>query len=775
MASRTSDAGPSGLPTNLPRPIFPRPVLIESLESRTLLTTYSLQTLIALGGNSGLAAANGSLLVTSNDSVYGTAPRGGIDRAGSIFALAKGQTTFTTLAFLTGTHGADPVGGVVMDAAGNLYGTTVYTTNGLSGNYSRLTGIVGAGDGTIFELPKGSHTITTLATFNGTDGQSPQGTLVIDASGNLFGTTRTGGAFGDGTVFELSAGSGSIITLASFNGANGSNPIAPLLLDSAGNLFGTTPTGGANGDGTVFEIPAGGTLTTLATFDGANGASPQAGLVESASGDLFGSASAGGDNGDGNLYEVAAGSSAITPLASFAGTDGSAPQGQLAIDSAGDVFGTARLSGSADDGTVFEWMSGGNAITTIASFNALNGSLPDGLAADGNGNYFALTSSGGGFGLGTLDRILQGGIANTPGNFSVVEGRTTIPPVVVGGQVLDQTLTVAMTDAIPVNGAVTLRLYVSSDNAIDFSATFVRTFIASENFKAGVQFAVNFPILSLPTTLPTGFYRLLVQATDPVGNIATATSGPGVEIVAPAVSYSATFTQISLPAQSISGARTPAVASILLSNDGNISSQGLITEQLFLSPDGSVANGTLVHTGGQLLFLHVGDQVALRLPLRQIPDGLSGEYYLVAVITGRTGATTTIISPSTYSIEPGAAVISARINSFTPTTVNPATSKPATLSITLTNSGNIPAGGAGDPFTLTLGLTSADGTQTIPLQSFSAAILLNPGQSKTVKLHFRSSLLTSVSAGTWLSAIAVSAIAGSPATSATAPTPISVT
>lgn len=751
------------------------PLLVESLESRTLLTTYSLQTLISLGGNSGLAVANGSLLVTSSDAIYGTAPRGGLDRAGSIFAKIKGSTTFATLAYLTGTHGADPVGGLVMDAAGNLYGTTVYTTNGLTGNYSRLTGTIGAGDGTIFELPKGSHTITTLFTFDGTDGESPEGTLVIDAKGDLLGTTRTGGAFNDGTVFELPAGSSTVITLASFNGTNGSNPFSPLLLDSAGDLFGTTPTGGVNGDGTVFEIPAGGSLVTLGSFDGTNGASPAAGLVEDANGNLYGSASAGGVDGEGVVFEIAAGSNAITLLASFAGTNGSDPQGQLAIDSSADVFGTARINGSADEGTAFEVVSGSNAITPIASFNGTNGSLPNGLVADGNGNYYTLTSSGGGYGLGTLDRLLQGGTANTPGNFSIVEGRTTIPSVVVGGQVVDDTLTCGLTDVLPVNGGVTLRLYVSSDGVIDSSSSYVRTFIAPENIKAGVQFAINFPIISLPTTLATGFYRLLVQATDPVGNVAIATTGPGVEIVAPAVSYSATFTNISLPAQSVSGARTPAVAAILLSNDGNIASQGLITEQLYLSPDGSVANGTLVQTGGQLIFLDVGEQIGIRLPLVQIPAGLSGAYYLVAVITGRTGATTTITSAATYSIEPGAAAISAAINSFTPTTVNPSSSQACTVSVTLTNTGNIPAGGAAEPFTLMLGLTSADGTQTISLQSFSSAILLNPGHSKTVKLKFRSSLLASVSAGTWLPTITVGAIAGSPAAFASGPTPITVT
>lgn len=769
MGSRTFAAGPRRFPIQMTQSH------LESLESRTLLSTYSLQTLLALGGNSGLAAANPSLLVTSNDTVYGTAPRGGIDRSGSIFALVKGSSTFATLAYLTGTHGSDPVGGLVMDAAGNLYGTTVYTTTGLSGNYSRQTGVIGAGDGTIFELPKGSSTITTLATFNGTNGQSPEGTLVIDANGDLFGTTRAGGASGDGTVFELPAGSGSIVTLASFNGANGSNPFSPLLIDSAGDLFGTTPTGGTSGDGTVFEIPSGGSLTTLASFSGTDGASPSSGLVEDSGGNLYGNAASGGAGGQGDVYEIAAGSSAITAIASFAGTNGADPQGELAIDSSGDLFGTAQLNGSANDGTVFEIANGSNAITTIASFNGANGSLPQGLAADGNGNYFALTTAGGTYELGSIDRVLLGGTANTPGNFSLVEGRTTVPPVVVGGEVLDDTLTVAMTDVLPVNGGITLRLYVSSDDAIDSSATFVRTYIAPENIKAGVQFAVNFPILSLPTTLPTGFYRMLVQATDTVGNIATATTGPGVEIVAPAVSYDASFRQISLPAQSVSGTRTPAVATISLANDGNIPSQGPLTEQLYFSPDGTVANGTLVNAKIQLLYLDVGEQATLRVPLVQIPTGLSGEYYLVAVITGSTGATATITSASTYSILPGAAAIAARINSVQPGTINPDSPAMVKVSITLANSGNIPAGGAADPFTLDLSLTSPDGTQTVAVQSLKSAVIVAPGQSKTVKLTFRSSQLASVAAGTWLPTISVAAIAGSAATSATGPTPITVT
>ena len=116
----------------------------------------------------------------------------------------------------------------------------------------------------MFEIAQGSGTITTLASFNGTDGLSPNGGLVMDSSGNLYGTTAFGDigytgaiATGDGSVFEIAQGSGAITTLESFNGTNGWAPLSGLIVDSSGNLYGTTTTGGANGDGTVFELTNG--------------------------------------------------------------------------------------------------------------------------------------------------------------------------------------------------------------------------------------------------------------------------------------------------------------------------------------------------------------------------------------------------------------------------------------------------------------------------------------------------------------------------------------
>src|SRR5262249_27533773 len=145
--------------------------------------------------------------------------------------------------------------------------------------------------GTVFELAAGSGTITTLASFNGSNGANPLGVLIFDSAGNLYGTTNLGGAANDGTVFELAAGSGTITTLATFTGTNGANPQAGLLMDGSGNLYGTTRNGGAYNDGTVFKVaPGSGVITTLASFSVYVGYFPLSSLVMDGSGNLYGTA-----------------------------------------------------------------------------------------------------------------------------------------------------------------------------------------------------------------------------------------------------------------------------------------------------------------------------------------------------------------------------------------------------------------------------------------------------------------------------------------------------
>src|SRR5262249_39322694 len=134
----------------------------------------------------------------------GTTQVGGASNDGTVFEIAEGSGTITTLASFNGPNGADPEAGLIMDSSGNLYGTTV-----LGGPESH-----GTSPGTVFELAKGSNTITTLA-FIG-DGSEPSGGLIMDSSGNLYGTTERGGASDRGSVFELAKGSNTITTLVSF-------------------------------------------------------------------------------------------------------------------------------------------------------------------------------------------------------------------------------------------------------------------------------------------------------------------------------------------------------------------------------------------------------------------------------------------------------------------------------------------------------------------------------------------------------------------------------
>jgi uncharacterized repeat protein (TIGR03803 family) len=130
---------------------------------------------------------------------------------------------------------------LIEDSQGDLFGVTA-------------NGGPGSSIGTIYELPAGSDTIVTLASFTGANGGSPQAGLLMDAAGDLFGTCFNGGADDDGTVFELPAGSSTILTLATFDGGNGEFPYSSLVADSAGDLYGTTLDGGTDNDGEIFKI-----------------------------------------------------------------------------------------------------------------------------------------------------------------------------------------------------------------------------------------------------------------------------------------------------------------------------------------------------------------------------------------------------------------------------------------------------------------------------------------------------------------------------------------
>jgi uncharacterized repeat protein (TIGR03803 family) len=320
--------------------------------------------------------ANPSAGVTfdASGNLWGTTFDGGTDNGepgndGTVFEIAKDSSSITTVASFTGGNGEFP-NGVTFDADGNLWGTT----SGGGGN----------GDGTVFEIAVGSSSITTVASFTGGNGEAPLAGVTFDASGNLWGTTWGGASSGTwdgvsnlGTVFEIIKGSSSITTVAAFTGGNGDYPSGGVTFDTSGNLWGTTGQGGASGfygDGTVFEIAHGSSsITTVASFNGSNGAGPE-GVTFDASGNLWGTTQGGGAN-DGTVFEIPKGSSGIITVGAFAGGNGEEPTG-MTFDASGNLWGTTYGGGQSGDGTVFELVPAPSPTVTLAS-------PPSPLAYDG--------------------------------------------------------------------------------------------------------------------------------------------------------------------------------------------------------------------------------------------------------------------------------------------------------------------------------------------------------------------------------------------------------
>jgi uncharacterized repeat protein (TIGR03803 family) len=318
--------------------------------------------------------------------LYGTTILRGAYNQGSVWEIANGSNSITTLdSFSSPYVPPNPYGGVTMDAQGNLYGTT--SAGGGANEY-----------GSVWEIAKGSNTITTIATFNSNNGQVPESGLIIDSKGNLYGTTSGGGGGGadtGGTVFEIVKGSNTITTLASFTGVNGSRPYSSLTMDAQGNLYGTTYYGGTSNNGTVFEIVKGSnTITTLASFTYANGANPIGGVSVDSHGNLFGTTTEGGnaDAPSGTVWEIVKGSNTITTLAEFIGSNGQSPTSDVTIDANGNLYGTTSGAGPDQYGTLWEIASGSNTLDTLVSFGGANGANPyAGLTMDADGQFYGTT------------------------------------------------------------------------------------------------------------------------------------------------------------------------------------------------------------------------------------------------------------------------------------------------------------------------------------------------------------------------------------------------
>ena len=307
-----------------------------------------------------------------------------------------------------GTDGAEPAVGVLRDPAGNLFGTTAGGGTGYSG--------------VVFKVDAAGNETVVHAFADWRDGWSPYAGLTADSEGNLYGTTSQGGP-GLGTVFKLDSAGRETLLYSFRGGADGAQPWANVIRDSAGNLYGTAQFGGTGNAGVVFKVDATGQETVLYSFTGgADGAQPVAGLVRDAAGNLFGTTEFGGTANLGVVFEVSAtGQEAV--LHSFAGAaDGARPLSGLAPGPRGFFYGTTFEGGAKYSGVLYIVNPAGEMSVVYTFTGQADGGGPVGaMTSDSAGNFYGTTEFGGTGGAGGFGVVYK---IDPIGNLTVLHSFT---------------------------------------------------------------------------------------------------------------------------------------------------------------------------------------------------------------------------------------------------------------------------------------------------------------------------------------------------------------
>jgi uncharacterized repeat protein (TIGR03803 family) len=393
--------------THLLRRIGPKVLLVAAVISllSIALRTANAQTLTTLysftGGADGGSPYFGDLVLDAKGNLYGTTFAGGnAPGLGVVFKVTPAGAE-TVLHAFNSADGCSPYAGLIRGTKGTLYGTT-----GACGAY---------GYGTVFEVTK-TGTETVLYTFTGgADGGQPFAALVRDKDGNLYGTTNVGGVLGSyccGVVFEVTPNGTETALHAFTGGTDGEYPVAALVRDGKGNLYGTTGQGGASCCGTVFELTPSDTENILFNFNFSDGTGPGPNrLVRDAKGNFYGTTSLGGAFGNGTVFELTKKGTEIV-LYNFTGaSDGFAPYGGVIRDAKGNLYGTA-FQGAGEGcntdgcGTVYQLTPAGK-FTVLHTFKGGSdgGNPAGGLVMDKQGNLYGTTLGYGAYGSGTVFKL----------------------------------------------------------------------------------------------------------------------------------------------------------------------------------------------------------------------------------------------------------------------------------------------------------------------------------------------------------------------------------
>jgi len=378
-------------------------IIVASLLATTACAAPTEKVLYTFTGGADGGSPSSGLISDTTGNLYGMTGGGGAHELGTVFELqqSNGQWTEVVLHSFAddGVDGYSPLGGLVADKSGNLYGTTMF-------GGAQIFGIV-------FELSPSSNGWTETVLYNfsgGADGGIPtNGGLVFDQEGNLYGATENFGAYGYGVVFKLSPSSGGGWTenvLHSFaeTESDGGGPTS-VVVDRKGNLYGTTTQGGAYRFGTAFQLTPSSqgawTETILHDFgNGLDGAHPVSGVIVAA-GRLFGTTEYGGHYGLGAVYALTHAGNQVkeTLLDNFTSIngDGFAPQSVVTFDEVGNLYSTTYGGGADEYGTVFELVRSEKKQRLLYSFTGGSdgGYLTNGVILDGQGNLYGTTQCGG--------------------------------------------------------------------------------------------------------------------------------------------------------------------------------------------------------------------------------------------------------------------------------------------------------------------------------------------------------------------------------------------
>jgi len=337
-----------------------------------------------------------TLTLDAEGNLYGTTEWGGMSGAGAVYKLdTSGQETIFNC-FEGGRQGNDPLGGLLRDAAGNLYGTTFY--GGLTNQGLVYKIYAAGGEKVLYNFTGGANV------------SNPLGDLIADADGNLYGI---GSLTASGGLYKI-ARTGQETLLYTF--PNSIEPDPGIARDAAGNLYGATARGGenrcnGNGCGVVYKLDPVGQLTTLYRFTGgADGGNPSGGVVRDAEGNLYGTTTFGGATNWGVVYKVDPAGSETVLYAFAGGTDGGAPSQGVIRDAAGNLFGTTSLGGATGGGVVFELDPAGHESVLYTSAPPLEYDTNySSLTLDAGGNLYGTTLGGGTAGCGAVYQIAPAG------------------------------------------------------------------------------------------------------------------------------------------------------------------------------------------------------------------------------------------------------------------------------------------------------------------------------------------------------------------------------